>query len=375
MTATATGPAPTHLLLADIELQENCRLAVVEDDKLAELAASIREVGVLQSLLVEPRRGGFALVAGYRRARAAEIAGVTTVPIAVIAPGLDPLTANLVENLHRVDLSPIEKARGILRMMEQGGKNQTTVARECGWSLAYVNQLVTLHERLCPDARDALHHGRIGWARAQEIRNQPHEVQLRMLATGPRKRPPPPGRRSAAEGAMIEALAAYRRGEEDAALVSARQAVHELERRHRDGRTQTPRPTPAPTATRDQAERATIARAAAPPTAATAKVAQPGPGSMGGPRPRPVGTARIPRPEDRNPAVQEAVARPMAPAGQRAKATDDLDADQPVGRPKLRCVDCKQWLMIHVAMTGKVRLQKHVGITGCEVAQQLRALK
>lgn len=65
----------------------------------------------------------------------------------------------------------------------------------------------------------------------------------------------------------------------------------------------------------------------------------------------------------------------MAPAGQRTRGGDTLDADQPVGRPKLRCVDCKQWLTVHVGQTGKVRLQKHVGITGCEVTQQLRALK
>lgn len=373
MTTTAIG-APTHLLLADIELQENCRLAVVEDDKLLELAASIREVGVLQSLLVEPRRGGWALVAGYRRARAAEIAGVTTVPVAAIAPDLDPQMVNLVENLHRVDLSPIEKGNALVRMERDSGKSQRQLAAETGWSQGTVSRFMALVTRLHPDVQEALHARRITTERAYDMLDMPHDVQLRMLATGPAPKRKRTGRPSQAEQALRDALAAFTRGEEDAALVSARQAVFELERRQRDGRTSTPRQAPAPTETRDRAERRAIARASTT-TAATGKVPQPAP-TPTATRARQPGPARdTARTRETTGALPRPVAAPMPPAGQLHHAqADTLDDDVPPGRPKVRCSDCKQWCTVHVGSTSRKRILAHRELTGCDVTQQLKAL-
>ncbi|MCX7741397.1 MAG: ParB/RepB/Spo0J family partition protein [Meiothermus sp.] len=89
-------------------------------EKLEELAASIKERGVLQPLLVRKAEGGrYEIVAGERRYRAAELAGLTEVPVVVLE--VDAATASqiaLVENLQREDLNPYEETLGILALLE-----------------------------------------------------------------------------------------------------------------------------------------------------------------------------------------------------------------------------------------------------------------
>jgi ParB/RepB/Spo0J family partition protein len=353
-----TAPCPPSLHLADIELGENCRRELTDLD---ELAASIAQVGVLQPLLVCPhQRGGWELVAGYRRYRAAEMAGVMTVPVAPVAPDLDTATVNLVENLHRAELSPIEKAEALRRIRDQDPRRPKTsaqLAAATGWTAGYCQQLLTLLVKLCPEAQQGLHEGRLSWVRACQMLSMPFDVQQRMVATGTRERDRRSGRRPAAEERLVYALAAFRRSDEDAALVAARQAVHELERRKRDGRDSTPRATaPAPTVARDRAERRAIARAS---------------GGTNGHRPAAT------QPDDDGRARDSARTRemaPLAPVGQRAAAADTLDADVTPGRPKVRCADCKQWLAVHVGMTPRGRVLAHREITGCDVTAQLKAL-
>ena len=108
---------------------------------LAELAASIREHGVVQPLVVVPRGESFEVVAGERRLRAARLAGLSTVPVVVREKPSDRelLELALVENLQREDLNPIEEAEAYGRLKEEFsltqeriaaavGKNRTTVA-------------------------------------------------------------------------------------------------------------------------------------------------------------------------------------------------------------------------------------------------------
>ena len=113
------------------------------DEKgLLELAQSIKEEGVLQPLLVRPREGKagrFELVAGERRWRAAQRAGLKEVPI--IVRKLDDskaLEISLVENLQREDLNPIEEAEGFRRMTEDFGYSQEQVAERVGKARATV---------------------------------------------------------------------------------------------------------------------------------------------------------------------------------------------------------------------------------------------
>ena len=102
---------------------------------LQELAASIRQYGVLQPLSVRKKGSGFELVAGERRLRAAGLAGLREVPcLLVTADDQDAGLLALVENLQRRDLDYIEQAQGLARLMQQYHLTQEQAARRVGKS-------------------------------------------------------------------------------------------------------------------------------------------------------------------------------------------------------------------------------------------------
>jgi len=107
-----------------------------DEAALDELAASIRAQGVIQPLLVRPRGDGtYELVAGERRLRAAERAGLRSVPVVIREMSDDEsLEIALVENLQRADLSPLEEAAAYERLMEDFGLTQEEVAERVGKS-------------------------------------------------------------------------------------------------------------------------------------------------------------------------------------------------------------------------------------------------
>jgi len=115
------------------------------EETLAALARSIREVGVLQPVVVRRRDGGFELVAGERRVRAARLAGLATIP-AIVREGDDneSLREALIENLHREDLGPLEMAAAFQELLEELGVTQETVAERLGWSRAHVANTIRL---------------------------------------------------------------------------------------------------------------------------------------------------------------------------------------------------------------------------------------
>lgn len=105
-----------------------------DDDALAELAASIRQLGLLQPLLVRVNPGGgYELIAGERRFRAAQLAGLDEVPILVVeADDRGSLERALVENIHREDLNPIEEASAYRQLLEEAGVTQEHLAQRLG---------------------------------------------------------------------------------------------------------------------------------------------------------------------------------------------------------------------------------------------------
>lgn len=138
-------------------------------DQLRELAASIREHGVIQPLVAsaEPE-GGYRLIAGERRLQAARLAGLATVPVVVReADGAELLELALVENIQRADLNPVEEALAYRRLLDEYGLTQEEAARRVGRSRAAVANAVRLLQ-LEPDIRRALVAGDIreGHARA-----------------------------------------------------------------------------------------------------------------------------------------------------------------------------------------------------------------
>ena len=106
-----------------------------DEAKIEELAASIRNQGIIQRLLVPPKANGFELIAGERRWRAAMKAGLSRVPVVVRdASDHEALQLALVENLQREDLNPIEEAAGYRRLQEEFHWSQEEMAEKVGKS-------------------------------------------------------------------------------------------------------------------------------------------------------------------------------------------------------------------------------------------------
>lgn len=118
-----------------------------DEETLVGLADSIREVGVLQPLLVRASGEQFELIAGERRLRAAKRAGLTEVPVVVrTADDLASLEQALVENLHRQDLNPLDEAAAYQQLIEDFGYTQDQVAQRVGRSRATVANLLRLFQ-------------------------------------------------------------------------------------------------------------------------------------------------------------------------------------------------------------------------------------
>lgn len=119
-----------------------------DEDELVALADSVREKGVLQPLLVRPATSGpgsYEIVAGERRWRAAQLAGLHELPV-VVRPLSDreTLEVALIENLQRTDLSPLEEAQGFRRLIDEFGHSQEELAAAIGKSRSHVANTLRL---------------------------------------------------------------------------------------------------------------------------------------------------------------------------------------------------------------------------------------
>ena len=119
---------------------------------LDELAASIREHGVMQPVLVRPVDGNrFEIIAGDRRWRAAQLAGLTEVPALVKSvPDQSALALSLIENIQREDLNPLEQANGLQRLIDEFGLTHDALAKAIGRSRSAVTNLLRLRELAKP---------------------------------------------------------------------------------------------------------------------------------------------------------------------------------------------------------------------------------
>src|SRR5581483_445178 len=116
-----------------------------EDESLEALAVSIREVGVLQPIVVRRGERGYELIAGERRLRAARLAGLATIPAVVReSDDADALREALIENIHREDLNPIELAEAFRELLEELGLKQETLAERLGVSRSHVANTIRL---------------------------------------------------------------------------------------------------------------------------------------------------------------------------------------------------------------------------------------
>lgn len=148
-------------------------------EALLELAESIKAQGVMQPILARvSSEGGYEIIAGERRWRAARMAGHATVPVLVRdIPDQQALAAALIENIQREDLNALEEAQGIQRLIKEFGLTHQNVAETLGRSRAAVSNLLRLLE-LAPPVRELLAEGRIDMGHARALLALPVARQI-----------------------------------------------------------------------------------------------------------------------------------------------------------------------------------------------------
>ena len=236
--ALLSGPddtaAPPESGIAEIALDQIVRgryqpRRIFTEESLNELAASIRAQGLMQPIVVRPRpQGGYELIAGERRWRAARIAGLDQIPAIVREVADDRASAMaLIENIQRENLNPLEEALALQRLRDEFALTQQQVADAVGKSRVAVTNLLRLLN-LPPAVRELLDQGVIemGHARAllsldplelerlaREIADrqlsvrQAENMVRELLAPKPETTPKEPGDRSADTRHLEQSLA------------------------------------------------------------------------------------------------------------------------------------------------------------------------
>jgi ParB family chromosome partitioning protein len=150
---------------------------------LAELAASIREHGVLEPILVRKRpSGGFEIIAGERRWRAAQQAGLKEVPVFEHDLGDQAaFEAALVENLQREDLNPMETARAFQRLVDDYGYTQEVIATKVGKERSTVANALRLL-KLPKDVMDLIETGDLSEGHGRALLSAPNVSTMKKLA-------------------------------------------------------------------------------------------------------------------------------------------------------------------------------------------------
>ena len=172
----------TELAISDVDPNPHQPRSHFDEETLASLAASVRELGVLQPILVRPTGERFELIAGERRWRAARRAGLTTIP-AVIRPIDDStsLEQALVENLHRQDLNPLEEAGAYQQLIEDFGLTQEDVARRVGRSRSAVANILRLFQ-LPPAIQRMVREKQLQMGHARALLGTPDRAYQEQLA-------------------------------------------------------------------------------------------------------------------------------------------------------------------------------------------------
>ena len=154
---------------------------VFDDDKIMELAQSIRENGLIQPIVVRSDQGKYEIIAGERRYRACILAGLVEVDVIIKEIADRELTQMaLVENIQREDLTSIEEARAYLELQTQFGLTQTSLAKQIGKSQSTIaNKLRLLN--LDPLVQDAIANRQISERHARALLSVNKDQQVEIL--------------------------------------------------------------------------------------------------------------------------------------------------------------------------------------------------
>ena len=153
----------------------------MDQESLNELAASIRAQGVMQPILVRPIDGGrYEIIAGERRWRASQLAGLHEVPVLVRdIPDDSALAMSLIENIQREDLNPLEEAMGIQRLIDEFGMTHQQAADAVGRSRPAASNLLRLLH-LAKPVQELLMGGEIDMGHARALLTLPTLLQVRL---------------------------------------------------------------------------------------------------------------------------------------------------------------------------------------------------
>ena len=154
-----------------------------DEEALAALTASVRELGVLQPVLVRPRaEGGYELIAGERRWRAAKRAGLQTIPALVrTVSDTASLEQAVVENIHRENLNPMEEAAAYQQLLEDFGLTHEQLAARVGKSRAAVTNTLRLFQ-LPPSIQRLVADGQLSAGHARALLGTPDRAYQEALA-------------------------------------------------------------------------------------------------------------------------------------------------------------------------------------------------
>lgn len=181
--ATPGDAAPLALAIGLIDRNPSQPRKHFDEGELEELAASIRTHGVLQPILVRPMPGGrFEIVAGERRWRAAQKAGVSAIPALVRSfSDREALEIAIIENVQRTDLNPIEEALGYQALIDRFGRTQQDIADQVGKSRPHIANILRLLS-LPEDVQAMVRDGRLSAGHAKAIIGAPDPIALARLA-------------------------------------------------------------------------------------------------------------------------------------------------------------------------------------------------
>src|ERR1041385_3902702 len=153
-----------------------------DEASLESLADSIKTHGIVQPLLVRRRDGGYELIAGERRWRAAKLAGITRVPVVIKeVPDDNLLEIALIENIQRENLNPIEEAQAYKKLMETVGLTQESLASRVGRDRSYITNYLRLL-RLPDDVQQLVKEGRLSTGHARTLLALDHVDLQRRIA-------------------------------------------------------------------------------------------------------------------------------------------------------------------------------------------------
>ncbi|HSP30072.1 MAG TPA: ParB/RepB/Spo0J family partition protein [Ilumatobacteraceae bacterium] len=180
---TTRGAVLADVPVASVSPNPNQPRVHFDEESLTELSASIAEMGVLQPILVRPLEdGAFELVAGERRWRAAQRAGLTTIPAVIrMTDDVSSVEQALVENLHREDLTALEEAAAYQQLLDEFGLTHDQIANRVGKSRSAITNSLRLLG-LPPAVQHLLADGQLSAGHARALLGTPDRARQEQLA-------------------------------------------------------------------------------------------------------------------------------------------------------------------------------------------------